>query len=79
MFWPGLGFVWLRYGSQASQATDSAIQSVTNVGITAFNMENLALNAVLKCAGNQMPKASTVEYQTKNPEKRAKGDMCEKK
>ncbi|XP_026995085.1 spartin a isoform X1 [Tachysurus fulvidraco] len=68
-----------KYGNQASQATDSAIQSMTNVGITAFNMENLALNAVLKCAGNQMPKTSTVEDQTKNPEKRAKGDMCEKK
>ncbi|KAK3521923.1 hypothetical protein QTP70_020025 [Hemibagrus guttatus] len=68
-----------KYGNNASQAADSAIQSVTNVGITAFSMDNLGLKAVLKCAGDQMSKASTAEDQTKNPEKRAKGEMCEKK
>ncbi|MCJ8742417.1 hypothetical protein PDJAM_G00081950 [Pangasius djambal] len=68
-----------KYGNQAGKAADSAIQSVTNVGVTAFNMDNLALKAVLKCAGKQTSKASTAEDQTMNPEKRVKGEMCEKK
>ncbi|XP_026797674.3 spartin a isoform X1 [Pangasianodon hypophthalmus] len=68
-----------KYGNQAGKAADSAIQSVTNVGVTAFNMDNIALKAVLNCAGKQMSKASTAEDQTMNPEKRAKGKMCEKK
>ncbi|KAF5892946.1 spartin-like isoform X1, partial [Clarias magur] len=64
-----------KYGNEASQTADSAIQSVSNVGITAFNLDNLALNAVLKCAEKQSSKALTVEDQTMNPEKRAKAEM----
>ncbi|KAM9456601.1 spartin a isoform 2-T2 [Clarias gariepinus] len=64
-----------KYGNQASQAADTAIQSVSNVGITAFNLDNLALNAVLKCAEKQSSRALTAEDQTMNPETRAKSEM----
>lgn len=75
-FWPGL-VVCLRYGNQASQATDSAIKSVANVGETAFTLDNIGLSAVLKCANKQTSKAT--EDQTMNTEQRAKWEMCENK
>uniref|UniRef100_A0A8B9GVK5 Spartin n=1 Tax=Astyanax mexicanus TaxID=7994 RepID=A0A8B9GVK5_ASTMX len=46
-----------KYGDQASQATDTAVQSVFNVGVTAFNIDNFGLKAVLKGAGKQTAKA----------------------
>uniref|UniRef100_W5L9H4 Spartin n=1 Tax=Astyanax mexicanus TaxID=7994 RepID=W5L9H4_ASTMX len=46
-----------KYGDQASQATDTAVQSVLNVGVTAFNIDNFGLKAVLKGAGKQTAKA----------------------
>lgn len=72
MLWPGPGCVWLRYGNQVSQASDTTIQSVTKVGVTAFNMDNLGLKAVLKCVSKQMSNAITAEDQIINPEKKFK-------
>ncbi|KAI5612995.1 spartin, partial [Silurus asotus] len=43
-----------KYGNQAGQAANSAVQSAINVGVTAFTLDNIGLKAVLKCAGNQM-------------------------
>ncbi|KAI5099827.1 spartin [Silurus meridionalis] len=68
-----------KYGNQAGQAANSAVQSAINVGVTAFTLDNIGLKAVLKCAGNQMSSSSTAEDQTMNPEKKAKGEICEKK
>lgn len=48
---------WWRYGDDASQATDTAIKSVVNVGITAYNIDNLGIKAILKTTGKQTAKA----------------------
>ncbi|XP_066506985.1 spartin a [Hoplias malabaricus] len=50
-----------KYGNEAGQATESAVHSVVNVGVTAFNMDNIALSAVLKCAGKQVSKDENVD------------------
>ncbi|XP_036450926.1 spartin a isoform X2 [Colossoma macropomum] len=68
-----------KYGEEASQATDTAVQSVVNVGVTAFNMDNIAVKAVLKGAGRQTSKALAEEDETMEPEKTAKGKEQEKK
>uniref|UniRef100_A0A3Q4B825 MIT domain-containing protein n=1 Tax=Mola mola TaxID=94237 RepID=A0A3Q4B825_MOLML len=41
-----------KYGDDASQATDTAIKSAVNVGVTAYNIDNLGIKAILKTAGN---------------------------
>lgn len=46
-----------RYGHDASQATDTALTSVVNVGITAYNVDNLGIKAILKATGKQAAKA----------------------
>lgn len=46
-----------RYGDDASQATDTAIKSAVNVGVTAYNIDNLGIKAILKTAGKQTAKA----------------------
>lgn len=48
---------WWRYGDDASQATDTAIKSVVNVGITAYNIDNLGIKAIMKTTGKQTAKA----------------------
>ena len=40
-----------------SKATDTGIQSVINVGVAAFNVDNLGIKGVLKTAGKQTAKA----------------------
>uniref|UniRef100_H3CX29 Spartin a n=1 Tax=Tetraodon nigroviridis TaxID=99883 RepID=H3CX29_TETNG len=37
-----------KYGDDASQATDTAIQSVANIGVAAYNFDNLAIKAIMK-------------------------------
>lgn len=49
--------MWRRYGDDASQATDTAIKSVVNVGVTAYNIDNLGIKAILKTTGKQAAKA----------------------
>ncbi|TNM84775.1 hypothetical protein fugu_008953 [Takifugu bimaculatus] len=46
-----------KYGDDASQATDTALRSVVNVGITAYNIDNLGIKALLKTTGKQTAKA----------------------
>lgn len=46
-----------RYGDDASQATDTALKSVVNVGITAYNIDNLGIKAILKTTSKQTAKA----------------------
>uniref|UniRef100_A0A4W5LBX7 Spartin n=1 Tax=Hucho hucho TaxID=62062 RepID=A0A4W5LBX7_9TELE len=46
-----------KYGDDVSKATDTGIQSVINVGVAAFNVDNLGIKGVLKTAGKQTAKA----------------------
>lgn len=49
--------VLIRYGDEAGQAANTAVQSAVNVGVTAFNMDNLVIKGVLKSTGKQTAKA----------------------
>ncbi|XP_041707412.2 spartin a isoform X1 [Coregonus clupeaformis] len=46
-----------KYGDDVSKAMDTGIQSVINVGVAAFNVDNLGIKGVLKTAGKQTAKA----------------------
>ncbi len=47
----------IRYGDEAGQAADTAVQSAVNVGITAFNVDNLGIKGILKTTGKHTAKA----------------------
>ncbi|XP_028323399.1 spartin a [Gouania willdenowi] len=49
--------VTYKYGDDAGQATDSALHSVANVGVTAYNIDNLGFKAIMKTAGKKGAKA----------------------
>ncbi|XP_038150325.1 spartin b isoform X1 [Cyprinodon tularosa] len=65
-----------KYGSAAGQATDHAVNSAINVGITAFNIDNLGIKAVVKRTGKQTAKAILEDY--KIQEKPQNGKEVEK-
>ncbi|KAI7793745.1 spartin, partial [Triplophysa rosa] len=46
-----------KYGDQAGQATDTAVQSAVNIGVTAFNVDNLGIKGIMKTTGKQTAKA----------------------
>lgn len=60
--------LWWRYGAAAGQATDHAVNSAINVGITAFNVDNLGIKAVVKRTGKQTAKAILEDYKLEKPE-----------
>lgn len=73
--------IWLccqlgRYGTAAGQATDNAVNSAINVGITAFNIDNLGIKAVVKRTGKQTAQAILEDY--KLQEKPQNGKEVEK-
>ncbi|XP_045930492.1 spartin b isoform X1 [Micropterus dolomieu] len=51
-----------KYGAAAGQATDNAVNSAINVGITAFNVDNLGIKAVVKRTGKQTAQAILEDY-----------------
>ncbi|KAM6946199.1 LOW QUALITY PROTEIN: spartin-like [Aplochiton taeniatus] len=51
-----------KYGAAAGQATDNAFDSAINVGVTAFNIDNLGIKAVVKRTGKQTAKAILEDY-----------------
>lgn len=53
---------WWRYGAAAGQATDHAVNSAINVGITAFNVDNLGIKAVVKRTGKHTAQAILEDY-----------------
>lgn len=65
-----------RYGAAAGQATDHAVNSAINVGLTAFNVDNLGIKAVVKRTGKQTAKAILEDYNL--PEKPVNGKQLEK-
>ncbi|XP_007554985.1 spartin-like isoform X1 [Poecilia formosa] len=50
-----------KYGNDAGQATDTALRSVGNIGLTAHNIDNLGLKAILKTTGKETAKAMVKE------------------
>ncbi|KAM9359350.1 spartin b isoform 1-T1 [Symphorus nematophorus] len=65
-----------KYGAAAGQATDHAVNSAINVGITAFNVDNLGIKAVVKRTGKQTAQAILEDY--KLQEKPENGKQVEK-
>lgn len=65
-----------KYGDAAGQATDNAVNSAINVGITAFNVDNLGIKAMVKKTGKQTAKAILEDY--KVPEKPGNEKQMEK-
>ncbi|KAF7652490.1 hypothetical protein LDENG_00095630 [Lucifuga dentata] len=68
--------VTYKYGDEAGKATDTALRSVVNVGLTAYNIDNLGLKAILKTAGKETAKSmakdekeQTEEFQEEETEK----------
>lgn len=72
--------IWLwRYGAAAGQATDHAVNSAINVGITAFNVDNLGIKAVVKRTGRHTAQALLEDYKIqKNPENGTQVEKLEK-
>ncbi|KAM9317941.1 spartin b [Pholidichthys leucotaenia] len=55
-----------KYGAAAGQATDHAVNSAINVGMTAFNIDNLGIKAVVKRTGKQTAKSILEDYKLEN-------------
>ncbi|KAJ3591384.1 hypothetical protein NHX12_009329 [Muraenolepis orangiensis] len=51
-----------KYGPAAGHATDMAMNSAINVGMTAFNIDNLGVKAVVKRTGKQTAAALLEDY-----------------
>lgn len=49
--------MWWRYGNDAGAATDTGLRSVINIGVTAHNIDNLGIKAIVKTTGKQAAKA----------------------
>lgn len=54
--------IWWRYGAEAGQATGHAVNSAINVGLTAFNMDNLGIKAMVKKTGKETAHAILKDY-----------------
>ncbi|XP_051842416.1 spartin isoform X2 [Antechinus flavipes] len=52
-----------KYGDDAGHATDNVMNSAINVGVTAFNIDNIGIKAVVKRTAKQTGKAILEEYQ----------------
>ncbi|XP_068173236.1 spartin b isoform X2 [Antennarius striatus] len=58
-----------KYGAAAGQATDHAVNSAINVGLTAFNVDNLGIKAVVKRTGKHTAQAILEDYKLQeNPD-----------
>ncbi|KAK5887620.1 hypothetical protein CesoFtcFv8_016211 [Champsocephalus esox] len=66
--------VTYKYGNDAGAATDTALKSAINVGVTAYNFDNLGIKAFLKTAGKQTAKAIV-----KGPGGQAEGKEAQKR
>ncbi|XP_077421355.1 spartin b isoform X1 [Vanacampus margaritifer] len=51
-----------KYGAAAGQATDNAVNSAINVGVAAFNIDNLGVKAVVKRTGKHTAQAILEDY-----------------
>ncbi|KAG7471206.1 hypothetical protein MATL_G00121950 [Megalops atlanticus] len=63
-----------QYGAAAGQATDHAVNSAINVGVTAFNIDNLGIKAMVKRTGRHTAQAILEDYKLQEkaePEKKS--------
>ncbi|KAI4878240.1 hypothetical protein NFI96_020368 [Prochilodus magdalenae] len=51
-----------KYGAEAGQATDHAVNSAINMGVTAFNIDNLGIKAMVKKTGKETAHAILKDY-----------------
>ncbi|NXD72193.1 SPART protein, partial [Eolophus roseicapillus] len=51
-----------KYGDDAGHATDNAVNSAINVGVTAFNIDNIGIKAVVKRTAKETGHAVLDEY-----------------
>ncbi|KAA0702163.1 Spartin [Triplophysa tibetana] len=56
-----------KYGAEAGQATDHAVNSAINVGVTAFNIDNLGIKAMVKKTGKETAHAILSDYKVREP------------
>ena len=61
-----------RYGDDAGHATDDAVNSAINVGVTAFNIDNIGIKAVVKRTAKETGHAVLDEYKVLDKEKKDK-------
>ncbi|XP_075598094.1 spartin isoform X1 [Balearica regulorum gibbericeps] len=61
-----------KYGDDAGHATDNAMNSAINVGVTAFNIDNIGLKAVVKRTAKETGHAVLDEYKVLDNEKKDK-------
>ncbi|XP_056139779.1 spartin b isoform X2 [Lampris incognitus] len=61
-----------KYGSAAGQATDHAVNSAINVGLTAFNIDNLGVKAMVKKTGKQTAEAILEDYKLQDKQEQEK-------
>ncbi|XP_062432791.1 spartin isoform X1 [Rhea pennata] len=61
-----------KYGDDAGHATDNAMNSAINVGVTAFNIDNIGIKAVVKRTAKETGHAVLDEYKVLDKEKKDK-------
>ncbi|NXV78103.1 SPART protein, partial [Atlantisia rogersi] len=61
-----------KYGDDAGRATDNAVNSALNVGVTAFNIDNIGIKAVVKRTAKETGHAVLDEYKVLDSEKKDK-------
>ncbi|NXR52160.1 SPART protein, partial [Hippolais icterina] len=61
-----------KYGEDAGHATDNAMNSAINVGVTAFNIENIGIKSVVKRTAKETGHAVLDEYKVLDNEKKGK-------
>ncbi|XP_067419102.1 spartin isoform X2 [Emydura macquarii macquarii] len=59
-----------KYGDDAGHATDNAMNSAVNVGLTAFNIDNIGIKAIVKKTAKETGHAVLDEYKVLEKEKK---------
>ncbi|XP_054829669.1 spartin isoform X2 [Eublepharis macularius] len=62
-----------KYGDAAGHATDNAVNSAINVGVTAFNIDNIGIKAMVKKTAKEAGHAVLDEYKIIEKEKKKDG------
>ncbi|XP_066438807.1 spartin isoform X1 [Eleutherodactylus coqui] len=62
-----------KYGKDAGHATDNAVNSAINVGVTAFNIDHIGIKAIVKKTAKETSHAILDEYKLKEKQDK-KGD-----
>ncbi|XP_025049770.1 spartin isoform X2 [Alligator sinensis] len=63
-----------KYGDDAGHATDNAVNSAINVGVTAFNIDNIGIKAMVKKTAKETGHAVLDEYKVLEKENKEKKD-----